>query len=46
MPHLLPELEELDLYAMERAMQEVPAKKQRWASKQITGQFTHEKNMQ
>jgi len=45
MPNLSPGLEELDLCAMERAMQEAPAYKRRWVSKQITGQFAHGKNM-
>jgi len=46
MPHLLPTLEELDTDTMERAMQEAPAHRRRWAAKQITGQFAHGTNMQ
>ncbi len=44
MPNLSQGLTKLDLYAMERVMQEAPAYKRRWISKQITG-FAHGKNM-
>jgi len=45
MPSLSPSLIELDTHAMEQAMWEIPAHKQRWVSKHITGQFAYGKNM-
>jgi len=46
MPHLSPTLNKVDSKAMEWAIRKLPTHKQRWVTKQITGQFAHGKNMQ